>query len=67
MGVEALGAHKAGLQVHMAVGNAEHGDIAFAIKGNIVREFRGILEIGADAIEGAIDGGRDFPIDFTVA
>ncbi len=65
--LEALGAHVAGLQIDVAVGDAEHGDIAFAIERDVVGEPGWILEIRSDAIERAVDGARNFAIDFAVA
>src|SRR5215831_11646703 len=49
----------------MAVLNTEHTDMSFAIKGNAER--RGILPVGTDTIECAVNIQRDFAFDVTIA
>ena len=65
--LEALGAHIAGLQIHMPVGEAEHGDMAFAIKRNVVGELRRVLEVRPHAIERPVDLAGNLALDFAVA
>ena len=52
----ALRAHEAALVVDVAVREAEHADVAFAVEGD-VGHLRRVLEVRPDAVERAVEVG----------
>ena len=64
--LEALRPRIAALEIHVAVLDAEHADVAFAVEGNVASHRR-VLPIGSDAIEGAVNAGGNFALDVAVA
>ena len=65
LGLEPLRARIAALEIDVAVLDAEHADVAFAVEGDVALH-RGILPVGSDAIEGAVDIQRDLAVDVAV-
>ncbi len=62
----AVGAHIAGLQADAAVLEAEHAGHAVAVERHVVGEARRELVVGAHAVEGPVDLGRDSALDLQI-
>ena len=61
-----LGAHVATFVVHTPAGEAEHRSDAVAVVVDVVAHAGREAEVGAAAIEGPLQTGRDFPLDLKV-